>query len=127
MKKDLQSPERIMIQMIIIAIILGIIGSFIVQEPLEYVKGVAFGTIFSILKFRLMEITIRKSIQMPQTKAHNYALRNYMIRYILTGVVLLVAAMQPGIHLVGTVIGLLTLKMSVFLSLGMDKININKF
>jgi hypothetical protein len=103
--------------MIILGTVIGIVGSFFAENAFSFIKGVFFGTIFSVLKLRLMEISIRKSVQMEISRAQKYAASNYIVRYILTGVVLTVAALEPTISLLGTVFGILTMKAAVFLEL----------
>lgn len=112
-------PERnrLILRMIILGTVIGIVGSFFAENAFSFIKGVFFGTIFSVLKLRLMEISIRKSVQMEISRAQKYAASNYIVRYILTGVVLTVAALEPTISLLGTVFGILTMKAAVFLEL----------
>ena len=115
--------KRLILQMVGISVLAGIIGLFFVGEPLVWVKGLAFGTIFSILRLRLMDLSIKKSLRMPPKNAQNYAASQYMLRYILTAVILFVAALEPSISLLGTVIGLFTLKGSAYLLLITEKRN----
>ncbi|WP_058486021.1 ATP synthase subunit I [Defluviitalea phaphyphila] len=115
MSDRIPDGKRLIIGIIITGVIIGVIGSLIVEKPFVFIKGVLFGSIFSILKLRLMELSIKKSLSMPPHKASKYATGNYMIRYIITGIILLVAALEPSISLIGTFLGLLTMKFSVFL------------
>lgn len=113
--------KRLILQMIGISVIAGIIGLFFVDEPLTWMKGLAFGTTFSILRLRLIDLSIKKSIKMPPKKAHNYAISQYMIRYILTAVILFISALEPSISILGTIVGLLIIKISVYLTIIIDK------
>lgn len=115
--------KRLILQMLGISILIGIIGLFFVNEPLIWIKGLAFGTIFSILRLRLMDLTIKKAIKMSALKAKRYTTSQYFIRYVLTAVILFVAAVEPSISLLGTIIGLFTIKASVYLTLITDKKN----
>lgn len=107
----------LIIRMLILAVIFGAIGVGLTQEPLGYIKGVAFGALFSIVKLHLMELTLKRAVSMHPKKAHSYAVASYMVRYIITGIVLLVSALEPSIHILGTVAGLFTMKAAAFLSL----------
>lgn len=113
--------KRLILQMVGISVLAGIIGLFFVGEPLVWVKGLAFGTIFSILRLRLMDLSVKKSVKMPPKKAQNYAMSQYMLRYMLTAVILFIAALEPSISMIGTIIGLLTVKGSVYLTLLTEK------
>lgn len=86
------------------------IGMFFTSNSWFYAKGLAFGGIFSILKLKLMEISLRKATSLPPDKAQAYGSLQYFIRFILTGVVLVVAALEPSIDIIGMIIGLLALK-----------------
>lgn len=69
--------------------------------------GVVFGAIISVLNFRLLAITLQKSLTMPVSRAQIYSGTQYMMRMTITGVVLLVSIKSPNLNMIGTVIGLL--------------------
>lgn len=83
------------------------IGLFFSENSWFYAKGLAFGGIFSILRLKLMEISLYKATSLPPDKAQAYGSFQYFIRFILAGVVLVVAALEPSIDIIGTIIGLL--------------------
>ncbi len=99
-----------------LAVVCLVIGLFVVSHRLAFVKGLAFGTIFSLLKWMLMERAIRKSMDLPPEKVVVYIQFRYLIRYMLTGVVLAVAAMQPSINLYATIIGILLPMPAVYIA-----------
>ncbi|NLK21824.1 MAG: ATP synthase subunit I [Epulopiscium sp.] len=107
--------KRLILQILGIGIIVGVIGLFFVDEPLPWIKGLAFGIIFSILRLRLMDISVKRSVRMAPQKARNYAIAQYMIRYVLTAIILMIAVLEPSISFLGVVSGLLTLKASTYL------------
>ena len=49
-----------------------------------------------------------------------------MIRYLLTGIVLLVAALEPTINLLGVFLGLLSMKVGAYMQLFVIKKNEKK-
>ncbi len=104
-------------RMLLIALVGSILGMMLTQDKMGYLKGVCFGTLFSILKLQLIDRTFNKIVHMPPKRAQSYSLINYVARYVLTGIVLLVSALEPSIHILGTVVGLLTMKLAVFISL----------
>ena len=71
------------------------------------ILGLVFGTIIAVLNFRLLAITLQKSVTMPASRAQIYSSTQYMMRMIVTGVVLLVSIKSPNLNIVGAVIGLL--------------------
>lgn len=91
----------------LIAIILLLITSTFSKEML---LGLIFGTIIAVLNFRLLALTIEKSVTMPVSKAQIYSAAQYLLRMTVTGVVLLVSVKAPYIHVLGVAIGLLSPK-----------------
>lgn len=72
--------------------------------------GLLFGTIIALLNFRLLALTIEKSVSMPQSKAQVYSASRYILRMTIVGVVLLVSAKAPHINIIGVAIGLVSPK-----------------
>lgn len=72
--------------------------------------GLLFGTMIAILNFRLLAITIQKSVTMPASKAQIYSSAQYMMRMLITGVVIFVSVKAPYLHVIGVAIGLLSPK-----------------
>lgn len=91
----------------LIAIILMLITSTFSKGML---LGLIFGTLIAVLNFRLLAITIQKTVTMPVSRAQIYSASQYMLRMTITGVVLLVSVKAPYLHVVGVAIGLLSPK-----------------
>ena len=72
--------------------------------------GLLFGTIIAVLNFRLLALTIEKSVSMPQSKAQVYSASRYILRMTIVGVVLLTSAKAPHINIIGVAIGLVSPK-----------------
>ena len=72
--------------------------------------GLLFGSIIAVLNFRLLALTIEKSVSMPQSKAQVYSASRYILRMTIVGVVLLVSAKAPHINIIGVAIGLVSPK-----------------
>lgn len=72
--------------------------------------GLVFGSVIAILNFRLLALSIEKSVAMPVNKAQIYTSAQYVLRMTITGVVLLVAAKAPHLNVFGVAIGLLSPK-----------------
>lgn len=102
----------------VILIIAFVIGGLIIKEYsdiLVYGKGLLFGGLFVVLKLKLLEITITKAVKKQSEKnAKAYASLHYGLRYLLTGIVLALAALEPSISLTGVIIALLSVKLAVY-------------
>lgn len=109
--------------MILFSLIVYIIGILFVSNKISWTLGIAFGLIFSLLKFKLMENTFSKALQLPQAKAKSYVSFHYMIRFLLSGVVLFIAALEPSISMLGVVVGMLSMKVAAYMQLGFVKKN----
>ena len=95
------------------------IGLFLVADFLSWTIGIALGLIIALLKLKLMENTFTKAVQLPEAKAKGYTQRQYMLRYVLTGIVLLVAALNPQVSLLGVFFGLVSMKVGAYVQLGL--------
>ncbi len=123
MNKTTSEKNLVPVTMMIFSLIVYIIGIFITTDKVGWTVGIAFGLIFSLLKLKLMEKTISKAILLPPEKAKNYANAQYMLRYVLTGIVLVVAALEPSISLIGVFFGLLSMKVGAYATLWVRKID----
>lgn len=121
--KEVFQKEPMIVYMILFSLIVEIIGIIVVDDVKGFTMGILFGLIFSILKLMLMKNTIKKSVLMPEGKAQKYANVQYMIRYILTGIVLVVAALEPSISLLGVFLGLFSMKAAAYMQLFIIKKN----
>jgi len=108
-----QTQKDIMRQVAVINIIVGMIGSIFLRPVLPLWMGLIFGTMISLLNFRLLYLTINRAVTMAPGKAQKFTTMRYMIRYFLTAVVILVSLRSPDINTLGTVIGLLTIKLVI--------------
>ncbi|MGL5348836.1 MAG: ATP synthase subunit I [Peptostreptococcaceae bacterium] len=91
---------------IIVLAILLITSNF--NKPM--ILGLLFGTIIAILNFKLLAISVEKSVTMPQNKAQIYFSSRYVIRMIIVGVVLFVSATADHLSIIGVAIGLVSPK-----------------
>lgn len=107
--------------MILFSLIVYIIGILIVDNVLAWTVGIVFGLVVAILKIRLMQSTFEKAVLMPEAKAQKYVNKHYILRYILTAVVLVVAALEPSISLLGVFFGLCSMKAAAYMQLFVNK------
>jgi hypothetical protein len=98
---------------IIIDLIAAILIIFLSNSQKEMLTGLLFGSIIAILNFRLLAISLQKSVTYPPAKAQIYSTSRYIIRIFIVGVVLFVSAKSPNISIIGTAIGLLSTKFAI--------------
>ncbi|OPJ55266.1 ATP synthase subunit I [Alkalithermobacter paradoxus] len=128
MKKTGDIPIQI-IKMVIILNGVAIMGFLTFNRfALDILYGLAFGSIFSLLNFRLLHITLRKAVLMSPEKAQIYVFTRYLIRMVLTGVVLFISIKGEYINLLAAIIGLLMPKISILIInlFGINKISKGK-
>lgn len=123
MTKEIFGKNPMVIYMMLFSLIMEIVGILVLEDILGYTIGLLFGLIFSILKLMLMQNSIKKAVMMSEAKAQKYMNVQYMIRYVLTGIVLVVAALEPSISLLGVFIGLMSMKVAAYLQLFIIKKN----
>lgn len=70
--------------------------------------GIIFGTLISILNFNLLAKTTEKIAGMTPQQAQMKVTINYVIRYGIYGIVLVISIKAPYLNPIGTVAGLLT-------------------
>lgn len=114
--------ENIMyLAMIGFTLVIYAIGLLIVSNKWSWSLGILFGLLISLLKYKLMENTFKRAVLMPEEKAKSYTSRHYMLRYLLTGVVLFVAAIEPSIDIIGVFFGLISMKLAAYMQLALRK------
>ncbi len=109
--------KMILISLSISALVL-IVALFCYQQPqqrIDFSIGIAFGALFTILKVVVLERSLRKALNMSSAAAQNYTRLHYFIRYILTGVMLFVAAKISPVCLFGAIGGLLPMQIAGYL------------
>lgn len=106
---EIQVIKGVLIGFIVLALL-----SFLYSEPIPLILGLVFGTVLSLLNFRLLYLTLSKAVLMPPGKAQVYASSRYVVRYIITGMVLFIAIKADHINALGTILGLLLIKIVVF-------------
>ncbi len=94
---------------------------FLTKDPLAFALGVLFGGAYSILNFRLMQLTFDKAMKMPSARAQKYVQTRYFLRYLITGVVIYVAIINPWVNIVGVLLGLIAVKISVLINTTVSK------
>lgn len=104
------TTQKIIKRIFILNLILIGIILILVPSPKKYILGLIFGSIINILNFRLMSLSFSKSVKMPQHKVMPYVTANYMIRYIIYGIVLTISVVADYLSLLTVIIGFFMVK-----------------
>ncbi|OOB78531.1 MAG: hypothetical protein BEN19_08895 [Epulopiscium sp. Nuni2H_MBin003] len=112
MKKEILK-DRLIITMIIYSFVISIIG-IIFNADISYVIGVCCGTLVAIYRLISLNISLNKAVHLPEDKAINYSRGQYLIRYVITGATLILAALLGISTLIGVFLGLIGIKVAVF-------------
>ena len=99
----------------IYAIIIGVVSFIISKEPIPIFLGVVFGSIIAILNFRLLALTMEKAVDMSPGKAQAYTSMRYLVRMFIVAVVIFVSVKNPNINVIGTVLGLISTQIVIFI------------
>lgn len=110
LKKEIQNVHKGIIIFDLIALILILLLS---NSSKEMITGLLFGSIISVLNFRLLAISLQKSVNYSVGKAQAYTSAQYSIRMFISAVVLFVSVKSPHISIIGTAIGLLSTKFAI--------------
>lgn len=116
----LSLETRIMVEGGLVSLAL-MLFAFLTKDPLAFALGVLFGGAYSILNFRLMQLTFDKAMKMPSARAQKYVQTRYFLRYLITGVVIYVAIINPWVNIVGVILGLVAVKISVLINTTVSK------
>ncbi|HSH35886.1 ATP synthase subunit I [Schnuerera sp.] len=87
-----------------------------IKDSKPYVLGYIFGTTISILGFKLIEKTSKRAVTMKPSKAYNYSILHYFIRYFIYAIVLIVAAIADYLNFFTTAFGLFMIKIAIVTS-----------
>ncbi|MGI6577389.1 MAG: ATP synthase subunit I [Eubacteriales bacterium] len=81
---------------------------------LPFLFGALLGSAVSIAKIFLLERTIDKALKMEKKSAGQYVSIQYILRLLLTGVVLVLGAVVPQINLWGVVSGIFAFHIALY-------------
>lgn len=85
------------------------------SDPLPKILGVFLGTLVSSLFFRVIYLNIVNMLEKPEKEAKRYMRMNYFFRYIIYGLIMVLAIKADYLDLLMTVLGLLSIKFVIYL------------
>lgn len=98
---------------IILVILISAIILLIFKESKPYLYGIWFGSIINLLNFRLMYLSTKKAMTLSMRGAQSHIVINYLIRYMIYGLVLIVAAKADYISLYTAILGFFIVKIVI--------------
>lgn len=98
----------------VLCMLTAVIGCFF-TEPLPWILGVVLGFAFTVCRLIWLDSTIRQAVEKEAKDASRYMRGQYMLRYLLSIAVLVLAALVPWINLFSTMIALFTLKIATYM------------
>ena len=92
----------------------------IMKNPKPFALGFLVGGLVSVLNFRLMVMTLNKAIRRSAGNAVTVVSSNYYLRYLIYGLVLIIAVKQGSMNYVAVAAGFLVVKAVVIVSVILD-------
>jgi hypothetical protein len=79
------------------------------------------GSVTTLMMMSMLYKTTRRVLTEKNPNAKKIVVWNYVLRYIFYAIILIVAAMSVHLEVLGTAIGLFTFKISLYISLLIEK------
>lgn len=98
---------------LIASIVISGLSFILMDSPIPFITGLVFGTLIGILNFMELGKTLSKAVTMQPQSAQTYTTKKYFIRFVLTAVVLYVSVTADHINILGTIVGLLLIKVVI--------------
>jgi hypothetical protein len=110
--------KRILKNTLILAAPIAVVILIFSGDRLAALRGLAFGTLFSLLSLRLLTVTLNRAVQLTPERARLFVASRYFIRYVLTFIILYIAIKVENINMITTIIGLFLTKIVILVSEG---------
>lgn len=94
---------------------------FIFKNPKPIILAYIFGTIISMLSFKLLDNTINRAVQMPPDRAVSYSIKHYFLRYLIYFIVLASSLVADYLNFISALLGLMMVKIVIVGSSAFDK------
>ena len=114
------SEQKSMVYLLIrnVAIILLVallVGLFIADNKLAYLLGILMGGTITIVKVFMMQSSMEKAVLKQPHEATNYVRGQFMLRYLITFIVLFIGVYTSYISFIGLIIGVFALKPAAYI------------
>lgn len=114
------SEQRSMVYLLLrnVAIVLLlalVVGLFIVENKMAYTLGIVIGGLATVGKVFMMNNSMEKAVLKQPHEATNYVRAQFMLRYLITFMVLFIGVYTPYISFIGLGIGVFALKPAAYI------------
>lgn len=100
----------------VIGAVICVVSIFVTDSRGPMAAGVVLGTVVSIINFNIMALAGEKAIDFSPEKARTKMTVNYLLRYGIYILVLIIAFKVSFINVVGTVLGFFTSILALYLT-----------
>jgi hypothetical protein len=87
-----------------------------ILAPANFARGILFGGLLVTVNFHMLAKTLKKALTPPHLASHNLVLIKYYIRFMVTGIIIVILIAGHYVNPLGLVIGLSVVVASVFLA-----------
>ncbi len=114
------SEQRSMVYLLlrnvaIILLVALVLGLFIVEDKVPYALGLIIGGAATVLKVFMMQSSMEKAVIKQPHEAINYVRAQFMLRYLITFMVLFIGVYTSYVSLIGLGIGVFALKPAAYI------------
>lgn len=88
--------------------------------PVEFALGIIFGGLIVTVNFHLLARTLKKALTPPHLESHNVVLIKYYIRFIISGILILLLIKYHVVNPIGLFIGLSVVVASITLATALE-------
>ncbi|MBR6802058.1 MAG: ATP synthase subunit I [Eubacteriaceae bacterium] len=111
---DLLSFTSICVGAVVICVILCIAG-LLFSNRREFISGILFGLIFSIINFRLLKSAMERSVYKEDSKAAAFFVTiQYFVRFVMKAGALYIGFASDRLDTVAVIVGLLSVNIAIY-------------
>lgn len=115
MDEGKQTFFELLIGIALFSVLLVISGLFVKDNQVSYYIGLIVGILLSLLLVGDMYSSLSKALWMEPKKASGYIRKKTILRLTLIIIAFLIAVLVDQIHILGVLLGALTLKFSAYI------------
>lgn len=116
MKKMNETLKDLIIGIVFCMVVVCIIGALVTDNKLSFIFGELLGSIIAIMLAIHLNASIGRALDMDEEGAAKYTKKMAILRLIIMGCAVVVALTFPEVfNLIGTLLGILGLKISAYL------------
>lgn len=122
MQELFNTKTKIIINSAIVTAIMAILAVIFISNPKPIFLGLLFGYLIGVLMFEQMFLAISKAVLLDPSKAPVFMGVRYTIRFLIYGIVLYISIINPNVHIIGTFLGLVSIKIAIVITGALGKL-----